>query len=149
MKVDSLSEDGKHCSICQDPMGIANAEGVKEAPIKLVICCGQVIGERCMRMWLQEFCFPDIQRDSCPVCRFVFPGKFLDKLFGREDENWSNTAEGNKDQKEIINLVSPSLSPRQTSRENINAAPLVRPGEMYPSQSRALSAREDAFMTEG
>lgn len=81
-----LEEDSKNCPVCQDPMCAENQDGEKENPIQLVICCGQVIGENCMKQWLSEFGYGDKQRDSCPVCRFQFPESSMRKLFDTEEE---------------------------------------------------------------
>ena len=59
-----LDSDLRDCPVCQDRMGFQNIEGAREAPIKLVICCGQVIGNRCLKIWLNEQIHGDVYRDT-------------------------------------------------------------------------------------
>jgi hypothetical protein len=80
---ETLAEDAKMCPICQDEMGIQNSEGFNEAPLTLVICCGQAIGEQCLKTWL-GFPVHGQLKTTCPCCRFKFPEPFLQKLFGDE-----------------------------------------------------------------
>ena len=78
--VEDLEHDSKECPICHDPMGVESPDGSKESPIRLVICCGQVLGMRCLKTWLAE-CVFDEPHDNCPICRFTFPTSFLKTLF--------------------------------------------------------------------
>lgn len=103
VEVQDLSEDSKDCPICCDELGVPNPEGVQEEPIRLVICCHQVFGEKCLKLWLKEN-WKTFDRDSCPNCRFKFPGTFLTKLTKDdpiqekvEDENNEDNDDGNED----------------------------------------------------
>lgn len=81
----TLADSSKDCPVCQDPMGVENSEGTKEAAIKLITCCGQVVGHRCLKTWLGEYIYGNIHRDTCPLCRFKFPQHFVQKLFSNEE----------------------------------------------------------------
>ena len=83
LEAEDVEHDAKDCPICQDPIGIECPEGTKETPLRLVICCGQLIGSECLRMWLSELVYQEKHRDTCPVCRFQFPVTFLQKLFSK------------------------------------------------------------------
>ena len=150
-----LEEDSKNCPVCQDPMGAENPEGKKESPIQLVLCCGKVIGENCMKQWLSGFAYGDEQRDSCPVCRFQFPESFMRKLFDTEEEEENNGDEdvevGDADDdedyagreisdaqpREVINLISDEDAEMpDTQREVIH---LISPSPSRHRNSRARS----------
>jgi hypothetical protein len=85
LDVSTLGDDSKNCPICHDPMGDENPEGITETPIALTICCGQVMGRRCLKTWLREFVYGDILRDTCPICRFRFSETFMKKLFDAKE----------------------------------------------------------------
>lgn len=44
LSASDLEEDSKNCPICNDVMGFQSAEGKNESPVKLVACCGQILG---------------------------------------------------------------------------------------------------------
>jgi hypothetical protein len=69
VRVEELPEDEKNCPICQEHMGINTTESSSETAIKLVICCGQVFGLTCMRVWLGDKSCGKYN-DTCPTCRF-------------------------------------------------------------------------------
>lgn len=106
MDVSEVEHDSKDCLICQDPMGVETAEGTKETPLRLVICCGQIIGQACLRVWLSELASGVAYRRSCPVCRFKFPDSFLAKLFSKKEYEARLTKEREGDF-----LTSPSPPP--------------------------------------
>ena len=83
-KVEDLEHDSTDCPICQDPMGVESPDGAREAPLRLVICCGQVIGSQCLKAWLVELVF-EHHRDTCPICRYKFPASFMEALFTGEE----------------------------------------------------------------
>lgn len=68
--------------ICKDDMGVQTPEGTVDKPIKLVICCNQHIGENCLKEWLQQNVDGLLRKKTCPMCRFTFPAKFVEKLLG-------------------------------------------------------------------
>ncbi|RDL39548.1 uncharacterized protein BP5553_03888 [Venustampulla echinocandica] len=111
LEVKDLEQDSRKCPICQDEIGVQDVDGSKESPIVLVICCGQIIGEACLKRWLLDRY--DETRDSCPICRFEFPKSFLNKLLGEDwYDEWDFPDEGlDADDYEIINLISPSPNP--------------------------------------
>ena len=126
LKADEVAHDAKNCPICQEPMGVENLEGTKEAPLRLVICCGQVIGSGCMRAWLGELVYESVYRDTCPVCRFKFPDSFMELLFSKDEY----TARILNDRPEV-NLVSPSPGPAETRGDQQEQdAELQRDGEL-------------------
>ncbi|KAI8951039.1 hypothetical protein F4801DRAFT_306160 [Xylaria longipes] len=49
------------CVICYNEFGVANPEGINEAPLRLPKC-KHVFGDHCIKKWFQE-------SDSCPYCR--------------------------------------------------------------------------------
>jgi Ring finger domain len=140
--VSDLPDDSKNCPICQDPLDTATPESTSEPALKLIICCGQTIGENCLKAWLGR---PDKgARKNCPTCRFPFPPSFLEKLFdgekpcrSAEDEFDGEDMEDAivvDDQRNVVDLVSPSpsLSPEPESAQvpAQAAAAIVDPGDM-------------------
>jgi hypothetical protein len=105
VEVENLEHDSKDCPICQDPMGVESPDGAKETPLRLVICCGQVIGSHCLKTWLTVMVF-DNHRDSCPICRFKFPLSFLENLFTPEEYRARIARE-----REELDLTSPTPDP--------------------------------------
>jgi hypothetical protein len=65
-------------------MGRETPDGATEKPLRLVICCGQLIGKNCLHQWLGELVWKNVFRDTCPICRFKFPESFLKKLFSED-----------------------------------------------------------------
>lgn len=103
-----LDEDSQDCSVCRDRLGVANPEGRMEMPIKLVICCGQVMGRQCLKHWLSQFAYSHIYRGTCPVCRFKFPQSFIQKLFTTKEYFSQTTMQAGRPPPEA---ASPSSSP--------------------------------------
>ncbi|KAI1116842.1 hypothetical protein F5Y14DRAFT_458353 [Nemania sp. NC0429] len=56
-----LPESERTCVICYNDFGVANPEGINEAPLRLPKC-KHVFGDHCIKKWFQE-------SDSCPYCR--------------------------------------------------------------------------------
>lgn len=79
--IEELPNDSRDCSICRDPLGVENEEGYEESAIRLIFCCGQIIGRRCLKNWLD----PAERQTSCPTCRAKFSTSFINKLRGKED----------------------------------------------------------------
>ena len=79
-----LPVDEKKCSVCMEPMS-GGLFSIGERPIKL--CCGHIIGERCLAAWLWQF---KGNSNKCPTCR---------------TEYWYPTGERLKD----LDLRSPKL----------------------------------------
>jgi len=145
-----LPDDSKNCPICQDPLDTITPEGTSEPALKLIICCGQTIGQSCLKSWLGRS--GNGVRKNCPTCRYPFPPSFLEKLFDGE-EPWRD-AEGEADdedmedaimvanQRDIVDLVSPSpsqepepapaLVPAQAAAEAAAPGDLVRPVFVNP-----------------
>jgi len=86
--IESVEADSQKCPICHDRMGVANEDGITEAPLGMVICCGQVLGATCLRTWLRELASHSGRgRESCPHCRYLLPESFVRKLYeGHEYE---------------------------------------------------------------
>jgi len=86
--IESVEADSQKCPICHDRMGVANEDDIIEAPLRMVICCGQVLGATCLRTWLRELASHGSKgRESCPHCRYVLPESFVRKLYeGHERE---------------------------------------------------------------
>ncbi|KAH7033425.1 uncharacterized protein B0I36DRAFT_362092 [Microdochium trichocladiopsis] len=58
----------EECSICQDPVGVANPEGVTETWAELQ--CGHRFGRTCIITWIIDSLNRDCYTNpSCPVCR--------------------------------------------------------------------------------
>ncbi|KAH8157786.1 hypothetical protein CIB48_g10462 [Xylaria polymorpha] len=55
------------CVICYNEFGVANPEGINEAPLRLPKC-KHVFGDHCIKKWFQE-------SDSCPYCRDKVPSE--------------------------------------------------------------------------
>jgi len=93
VETSTLKGDDKYCSICCDELGVANPEGDIEEPVRMVTCCHQVFGEKCLKIWLKEN-WKTFDRDTCPNCRFKFPQAFIRKLLGKE---WKRKRSGRDD----------------------------------------------------
>ncbi|CAJ2513814.1 Uu.00g019330.m01.CDS01 [Anthostomella pinea] len=65
--VSDLPESERTCIICYNDFGVANPEGVNEAPLKLPKC-KHVFGDHCIKKWFEE-------SDSCPYCRDKVPSE--------------------------------------------------------------------------
>ncbi|KAI1425288.1 hypothetical protein F5Y12DRAFT_784724 [Xylaria sp. FL1777] len=61
VSIADLPESERTCVICYNDFGVANPEGVNEAPLRLPKC-KHVFGDHCIKKWFQE-------SDSCPYCR--------------------------------------------------------------------------------
>jgi hypothetical protein len=131
-----LPADSKDCSICQDAMGVQTPEGEKESPVKLVICCGQIVGEECLKTWLNEVAYGDILRETCPVCRYKFPAAFLEKLFGEQEE----------EDDEDVDIEEPTV--QLPTRRAQSVIDLVGPSPSPERLLAGLSSRQAAVLTE-
>lgn len=120
-EVEDLEHDSKDCPICQDPMGVESPDGTKEAPLRMVICCGQVLGEQCLRAWLGELVWEGVYRNTCPHCRYKFPESFMKNLFSKE-EYAARITKGDEEP----DLVSPSPQPVVVMRSQQEQDPLLR-----------------------
>lgn len=89
--VKDLPNTSKDCPICHEPLGALNEDGKIEYPVRLLCCCGQYIGERCLKEWYRYF-----NGTSCPVCRGVPTKTFFEKLF--EDELFDEEAPEDDDE---------------------------------------------------
>ncbi|KAI0490114.1 hypothetical protein F4859DRAFT_501705 [Xylaria cf. heliscus] len=61
VNIADLPESERTCVICYNEFGVANPEGINEAPLRLPKC-KHVFGDHCIKKWFQE-------SDSCPYCR--------------------------------------------------------------------------------
>ncbi|KAI0866479.1 hypothetical protein F4860DRAFT_508874 [Xylaria cubensis] len=61
VNIAELPESERTCVICYNEFGVANPEGINEAPLRLPKC-KHVFGDHCIKKWFQE-------SDSCPYCR--------------------------------------------------------------------------------
>ncbi|KAI2635195.1 hypothetical protein GGS21DRAFT_490407 [Xylaria nigripes] len=61
VNITDLPEGERTCVICYNDFGVANPEGINEAPLRLPKC-RHVFGDHCIKKWFQE-------SDSCPYCR--------------------------------------------------------------------------------
>ena len=150
----TLAEDSKNCLICQDELGVENEEGKKESPVKLVICCGQILGEECMKTWLKEIVYGDVFRENCPVCRYTFPTAFLLKIFRVEQEvkdvvmrDVEPTLQPSTPPA-LINLISPSPSPERTLalRSSQRLARRINGIPAFPQAARRRAPRPIALL---
>jgi hypothetical protein len=108
---DEIPEDRKICPICQD--GIGDGNHVDTTGIQLTVCCGQVVGDGCLRYWLRREEGRESKR-SCPCCRFLFSKGFLDRLLmGYESKSKVDPRDedGEGGGHVVINLLSPTATP--------------------------------------
>lgn len=71
------------CNVCLEEM---TPESVGEVPLRMVVCCGQVIGGDCLRQWVNSLTGCHLE-PTCPLCRYELAEAFVDKLFeGYEEE---------------------------------------------------------------
>lgn len=73
------------CFTCLQPYFEPGEEEDIEQPIKLVICCNQIIGFDCLKTWLNMPSATGVLKKTCPVCRFEFPKCFLDRFCTAEN----------------------------------------------------------------
>jgi hypothetical protein len=128
-----LPDDSKNCPICQDPLDTETPEGTSEQALKLIICCGQVIGESCLKAWLAQS--GRGVRKNCPTCRFQFTPGFMEKLFEGE-EPWLEGEDSEEDDDiedaivvdapAVVDLVSPSPEPQEASASASAPADMTR-----------------------
>lgn len=76
VSVQDLPSDAKDCPICRETLGVHNEVGELECPVRLVSCCGQYAGERCLQEWYRS-----PQGLSCPLCRRTPSSSFFEKLY--------------------------------------------------------------------
>ncbi|KFX92909.1 hypothetical protein V490_05100 [Pseudogymnoascus sp. VKM F-3557] len=76
VNIEDLPSDAKDCPICRETLGVQNELGELELPVRLVSCCGQYAGERCLQEWYQS---PEGR--SCPLCRRTPSSSFFEKLY--------------------------------------------------------------------
>ncbi|KFY03283.1 hypothetical protein O988_01580 [Pseudogymnoascus sp. VKM F-3808] len=62
VNIEDLPSDAKDCPICRETLGVQNELGELELPVRLVSCCGQYAGERCLQEWYQS-----LEGRSCPL----------------------------------------------------------------------------------
>lgn len=77
---EKLAVGDQVCFTCLQPYFEAGEEGEIEQPIKLVICCNQIIGFDCLKTWLNMQSATGLFKKTCPMCRFEFPKCFLDRF---------------------------------------------------------------------
>ncbi|KAH9908718.1 hypothetical protein F4778DRAFT_360672 [Xylariomycetidae sp. FL2044] len=65
--ISELPESERTCVICYNDFGVANPEGINEAPLRLPKC-KHVFGDHCIKKWFEE-------SDSCPYCRDKVPSE--------------------------------------------------------------------------
>ncbi|KAI8630573.1 hypothetical protein F5Y19DRAFT_474365 [Xylariaceae sp. FL1651] len=67
VNIADLPESERTCVICYNDFGVANPEGINEAPLRLPKC-KHVFGDHCIKKWFEE-------SDSCPYCRDKVPSE--------------------------------------------------------------------------
>ncbi|KAI1496563.1 hypothetical protein F5X99DRAFT_64886 [Biscogniauxia marginata] len=67
VNISDLPENERTCVICYNDFGVANPEGINEAPLRLPKC-KHVFGDHCIKKWFLE-------SDSCPYCRDKVPSE--------------------------------------------------------------------------
>lgn len=65
---EELPED-LSCPICQEILYTECPGLTQERPIKLIICCGNIFGESCLKIWLNEMKNNEYN-ETCPMCRY-------------------------------------------------------------------------------
>lgn len=76
VSIEDLPSDAENCPICREALGALNEMGEIENPLRLVSCCGQYAGERCLQEWYRS---PEGR--SCPLCRCTPSSSFFEKLY--------------------------------------------------------------------
>lgn len=74
--IEDLPSDAKDCPICREALGVQNEVGDIECPVRLVSCCGQYAGEKCLQEWYRS---PEGR--NCPLCRRTPSSSFFEKLY--------------------------------------------------------------------
>jgi hypothetical protein len=79
----SQREGEGRCNVCLEEM-TTMSEG--EVPLRMVVCCGQILGAGCLRQWVNSLTRGS-KEPTCPLCRYKLSEAFVDKLFvGYEGE---------------------------------------------------------------
>ena len=75
VSLEELPSNATDCPICREALGVRNEQDGLECPVRLVSCCGQYAGGRCLQQWFRY------SRDSrCPLCRRIPSPAFFEKL---------------------------------------------------------------------
>lgn len=80
VSVGDLPTGADNCPICSEPFGTLREDGESDDPVRLVCCCGQYVGERCLKMWYRKY------GGACPFCRTPPTDSLIDKLFDGEPD---------------------------------------------------------------
>ncbi|KFY15316.1 hypothetical protein V492_02069 [Pseudogymnoascus sp. VKM F-4246] len=76
VNIEDVPSDARDCPICREALGLPNELGDVECPVRLVSCCGQYAGDRCLQEWYRS---PEGR--SCPLCRRTPSSSFFEKLY--------------------------------------------------------------------
>lgn len=115
--LENIPKDRKDCPVCKEEMSVKSPDGTQESCLHLVICCGQYVGETCLKTWLHAARNEGMTKASCPNCRYIFPPAFMEKLLGPEDESEEYYSSDDFEiaesiAPEFVNLITPSSSPQ-------------------------------------
>lgn len=64
----------KECPICTTEYCTEMPEGTMEAPLRMIACCGNYLGSKCLRRWVKT------GNASCPICREKLSFRFCSIL---------------------------------------------------------------------
>ncbi|KAH7342797.1 hypothetical protein BKA65DRAFT_297986 [Rhexocercosporidium sp. MPI-PUGE-AT-0058] len=156
--LDALDEGCEFCYICTERMGVETPEGTCEQAIRLTICCGNIMGEECLKIWLSDACvLGRKQNDSCPMCRKKFPAVFLEKLFmGTVPALQVFADDTDNEGEDIMHSLEDELDaeyPREEHDETsyrltqVGASTVLRSSSSSPQSNRvSLTTEEGEFM---
>jgi len=80
VSVGDLPKGADNCPICSEPFGTLRKDAESDDPVRLVCCCGQYVGARCLKMWYRKY------GGACPFCRTPPTDSLIDKLFDGEPD---------------------------------------------------------------
>lgn len=84
------------CPICREELNKENEDGVTEHGVRIVYCCSNVFGNKCLALWSEG------GAGTCPMCNTRLPEEVVEQLIegGFDDGEDDEGAEGNFDEGE-------------------------------------------------
>lgn len=136
-----LDADERYCTICCDELGVANPEGNIEQPVRVVICCHQIFGQSCLKVWLKEN-WKSFDRDTCPNCRFKFPESFVEKFLGEDHKTKKDRAVEDEEGDDARDSASESEVEEQneTSESSNDTATSTGEASVVEAQASTMDA---------
>jgi len=125
--------EDKCCPICYDEIGIQNADGVVEQPIRLPKC-KHVFGDKCLDTWFKE-------NDTCPYCRDKLPSDTSrKKMFASEQMRLFREHREFRDR-----LEAQAMERARRSNDSIQEGYTRNSSRLNQEENRRLNEHVDPF----